>query len=473
MKSVLLVGVGPLPSPERKRIYAPGLRLEAFLKALLRAGVKTYLAEISFAGIDDPFQATSIKGVCEHRHLGSPDDDLTASLNSYIQDIKPDAIVALTDIGALTAAKSSFTGPLHVDYFGHPMAERAQLALAFDNDVALADQWLSVLPVLLRADRFSACSRDQANALAGELGVAGRLNKATCDYRFVEIVPPTLPFDEPLEETNGDYLTEQGIPSDARVVLSTGGFNTWFDEETLFRGVEQAMLQDPRIHFVCTGGAIEGHVTDIYKRFVSRVEASEQRERFHLLGWIKHSDLSNVLLQSYVGVNCDRWTYEGAFGCRNRLYGWLWAGLRVVTTVTSEPTADLVAKSFVEPIPEGNPQALSKAIVAQCSQGRRENLPEFQQQLREHYSGEKFFQELTEWVRDPRPAPDATTKGEENPLRKLQSGFLNHAATAEENQRLRATALELADRLEGSRIIKIYNHLHPELQELIKKLREM
>lgn len=473
MKRVALVGVGPMPAPGRTRLYAPGLRLEAFLGALLRAGVTVHLAEISFAAVDEPFQPRTAPGIEAHIHLGAPGDPLATRLQELFHHWQPDAVVALTDIGALTVTRTSYLGPLHVDYFGHPMAERAQLGAAHDSDASLAAQWLDVLPVLLRADRFSACSNPQRCALLGELGAVGRLNSRTTEYNFVEIVPPTLPFDTPLPQTDPDPLATLAIPSNARIILSTGGFNTWFDADTLFRALEIAMARDPGLYFVCTGGAIDGHVTIVYDRFLRNISESPIRDRCHLLGWVPQETWADLLLSATVAVNSDTRTYEGEFGCRNRLYGWLWAGLRVVSTISSEPTRHLADQKWIRPVPERSPEEMATALLEETARGRRQNIHRVHEKLRRQWGPDNFFQDLAEWVRVPRIAPDREPgQLPTNPLADLHRTFLaSHTSNAATDPR--TTARQLAARLRGSRLYSLYGRLHPETDALLRQLEDL
>ncbi len=474
MSRILLIGVGPLPAPGKRRLYAPGLRLEAFLGALERAGCDVFLGEIFFSGIHDRFEPREEGAVIEHRQLSSDRWELPEQIAAWTEAARPDALVALTDVGALGAVLSGYTGPMHADYFGHPMAERQQLAAVHESNAALHQQWLDVLPVLLRADRFSANSPSQRLALLGELGAAGRINAETCGRELVEIIPPTLPFDQPLAAHNPKYLEEKGVPPGARVVLSTGGYNTWVDEETLFLGVEEAMRRDNRIHFVSTGGAIEGHVEVVYTNFCKRIEQSEFRDRFHLLGWVPQEELFDVMHGADAAVNSDRWSLEGELGCRNRLFGWLWAGLRVVTTVTSDPTKELAEERIVHAISQNDPQALARGLVEESGRGRldEQDLEERQALLRRKWGAENHFTAFTDWARDPKAAPDRQAGRVENPLAAIQRAFLDQAASAEQAAKLRQDALETAERLLGSRAVRMAGRLNPEILSHLRDLRD-
>ncbi|MEO8376967.1 MAG: hypothetical protein ABI579_04785 [Candidatus Sumerlaeota bacterium] len=471
MTRVLLVGVGPMPRPDAMRVYATGLRLETFLKALVHERCEIALAEFSFGGANIEFVPLKSECIQHHVQLPAELDRAIPFLDTLILEFKPDCIVALTDVGALAVCGTNYNGPIHVDYFGHPMAERQQQGAAHRSDAALAEQWFSVLPVLLRADQFSVCSHDQRLALMGELGVAGRLNKETIKHlSFIHIVPPVLPFDRPLVLSKPDLLTDKAIPATARIILCSGGYNTWVDEETLFHGIEHALALDSNLHFVSTGGKIQGHVENIYERFENRVRNSKFADRMHLLGWVREEDFENILMLSHVGVNCDVQSFEGEVGCRNRLYGWLWAGVRVVTTVTSEPTRDLVDQGFATEVPFNDRWSLAKAIVAQAALGRRDDLPEFQDKIATLWGWENFFSWLLKWLEEPRPAPDRKTGKVKNPLADLQRQFLEFATGARTQNESVRDAKDLANRLAGSRAFQLYAAIHPDVRELVEKL---
>jgi len=474
MSRILLVGVGPLPAGDLRRVYAPGLRLEAFLDALLRAGCDVHLGEIHFAGIDDEFRPAKRDGLVAHELLGPGLDAIIAGIDAIAEKSPPDAIVALTDIGCLAASRSKFGGPLHADFFGHPMAERQQQAYIHRSDASLHAQWLDVLPTLLRADRFSACSPSQRLALVGELGAAGRLNSQTCNLELVEVVPPTLPFSEPIVAKHPNYLETKGIPSGARVVFSSGGYNTWLDEETMFRGIEDALQRDTALHFVSTGGAIEGHVEVVYTRFRERVAASPVADRFHLLGWVPHAELLDAMLGAHVGINVDRQTLEGELGCRNRILGWLWTGMRVVSTVSSDATADLVRDGWVNPVTDGDWETLSAALREEAHRLPEADPATRRAALRAAWGPENHFRALAQWARNPTSATDRPPCGiVDNPLANLHRAFLAHAASSADTDAIRQRARAIAARLSGSRALALYAKLHPETAALIDELNRL
>ncbi len=462
MSRVLLAGAGPLPGPDLKKVYAPGLRLDAFRRALMGAGHSVYMAEMYFGGEAPENLPPPPEGLAGHLALPADPAQAAERLTALAEQWQPEAAVALADAPSLAVALSGYGGPLHVDYFGHPMAERQQQAHVHGSDEGLSAQWLHVLPVLLRADRFSAVSASQRLALLGELGAAGRLNRHTCHRGMVDVVPPALPFEESFNLREPGLLSRLGVPEGARTILSTGGFNTWFDEETLFRALELAMERDPAVHFIATGGRIEGHVGVVFDRFRGRVAESHFRERFHLPGWVPHRELEDLMLLCNAAVNCDRWSLEGELGCRNRLLGWLWAGLRVVTTVCSDSTRELVEQGHVRPVADGDAKGLASALLQALEEGRPGESERLRERLRGQWSGGGSFEPLLAWLDNPVPAPDRAEGEVCNPLADAQRRFLRGAEAG-----------ELVDRLLGSRAFGLFARTRPEIHRLMKRLRKL
>ena len=125
-------------------------------------------------------------------------------------------------------------------------------------------------------------------ALIGELGLAGRLNAATDGHELVSVIPCGVEEDDYVHKTR--VFRGIDVDEDAFVVLWSGGFNTWTDIETMFEALIYAMECDPSIHFVATGGQIDGHDEKTYPRFVKMIENSGFKDRFVLKGCVELSD---------------------------------------------------------------------------------------------------------------------------------------------------------------------------------------
>jgi len=458
MTRVLVAGVGPLPQAGLDRVLAPGLRLDTIVRALVADGHEVGIAEALFADTKGAGALAVREGVAYHARI----DDGT--LHEAIAAFAPNAIFALTDGVARDAALVARDYPMWVDWFGHPMAERQMANAVHDNDASLKDAWLHVLPALLRADRFSGCSNAQRLAIVGELGAAGRLNAKTCGTELVHILRPALPFEKEFVRRPEPLLRGKRVPADARIVLFSGGYNTWLDEETLFQAVDAVLARDPRAVYVSTGGAIDGHVTVVFERFRKLVEGSAHRDRYVFLGWVGHEDFEQCTLEADVGVVCDRPTLEGELGCRNRLFGWIWGGMRAVSASLSEnQKTDLEPHGLVRGAPLGNPRELAAAIAEELEAGRpsEAKAAERRATLQRVCSPAACYGPLLEWVRDPVRAPDAR---DANPLKRAQREF------AALNGHRSPEIAELLARMQGSRLVRFWLGRNPRLARLVDQL---
>jgi len=437
--TVIVVGVGPVPAGNPERIYAPGLRLFAFSQTIHRSGFRVLMGEADFnppktdelrIANDELRIANSLQVVVEweRRPLPLNPHEAAKTIAAWIEHEKPIAIVSTTDVMNLASALAVGETPRWMDYFGHPMAERQELAFVHGSDAGLADQWHYVLPALLAGDHFSVCSTPQKYALIGELGAAGRLNRLTSGSELITIVPPGVVHHEP-EPDGRVAFRDTKVPQDAFCLLFTGGYNTWVDEQTFFKGIELAITQESKagtgrqIHFISTGGEIKGHNEVTFERFRARVSASPFAGRFHFFGWVPLDALPNFYSEADAAINCDRFTYEGLLGTRNRILSWANFGIPVITTPLCELSCDLISRGFASGFPVGDANALCDCILKMAkNQGYyKEKAVSAKGHILEEYRNEKFLKPLIDWLDRPRISPDrlrpsATGGKKYNPL---------------------------------------------------------
>jgi len=422
--TVIVVGVGPVPAGNPERIYAPGLRLFAFSQTIHRSGFRVLMGEADF----NPPKADELRITnCKLRIANSPqvlvewerrplplDPHVAAkTIAAWISQEKPIAIVSTTDVMNLASALAGGDTPRWMDYFGHPMAERQELAFVHGSDAGLADQWHYILPALLAGDHFSVCSTPQKYALIGELGAAGRLNRLTSGSDLVTVVPPGVVHHEPEPDGRVAFRGSK-VPQDAFCLLFTGGYNTWVDEQTLFKGIELAITQEGKagtgrqIHFISTGGEIKGHNEVTFERFRAHVNASPFAERFHFFGWVPLDTLPNFYSEADAAINCDRFTYEGLLGTRNRILSWANFGIPIITTPLCELSCDLISRGFAVGFPVGDADALCDCIlkVAKNRGYYKEKAVSARGYILEEYRYEKFLKPLIDWLDRPRISPD-------------------------------------------------------------------
>lgn len=406
-QKVLIAGVGPIPPHRPDRLYATGLRLWGFATEVARAGFEVVLGEAMFSGEDGAGAAPPpLPDGMQWRPLSLAPEQAAQEISRIVRDEGVACAVASTDVMAAALVRARPAAPVWVDFNGHPMTERQMLAHVHSSDGGLLDQWAMILPALLGADRFSVACDAQKHALLGELGACGRLNRWTVGGGLVSTIHPALAVTEfPARQ---GAIRETIAPENAFVVLHSGGYNTWMDEETLFRGLERAMEREPRLRFVSLGGAIRGHNEATFERFRARVERSPHRERFHFPGWVASEEVGSFYAEADAAINLDLDCYEGVFGWRNRVLEWAAAGVPVLTTPLSEISRDLIGRGMAREVGFGDAEGLADRLVEMAAnpEPSREAARLAREYVREHYNYTRALAPLLAWLENPEPAPD-------------------------------------------------------------------
>lgn len=411
---ILVTGVGPIPPDRPPKLHAPGLRLWGFADAIEAAGYEVILCEAMFAGqeglIEEHQDGRGFKQFEDRRikqYILPLDPEAAARrLSEIAAEHRPAASVSLTDVMNCAVALAKLPCPTWFDYYGHPMAERQMLAQIHGSDDGLMAQWMMILPSLLGGDRFSVCCPMEKGAILGELGACGRLNQNTGGQDIIEIVRPWfVPTD--LEGKPG-AIRGKLCDEDSVVVLAAGGFNTWFDEATLFRGMEFAMKRSERVHFVSVGGAIKGHNERTFDEFMRRVEGSRFRDRYHFVGWVPHETVPDYYRESDMAVNVDLFSYEGLVGTRTRILEWAAAGIPILTTCLSEITEDLAEKNLIYDFGYGEWGTLGEHILAIGAErtSARAVARATRDYVENNYSLTGVTEPLIQWLESPEPARD-------------------------------------------------------------------
>lgn len=463
---MLVAGVGPVPPEAGDRLFAPGIRVWGIARELALAGHAVRLATVQFSGapidrmrVSDLNVANGSVELSNAEEVKAPGGDLAKALEAQISAFRLAALVGCTDLINRELARVQTELPLWCDYFGDPMAERQMLAQLHQSDAALADQWRTLAPALVRGDRFSGCSRYQAGAIHGELAAVGRLNSHTACETLVSVIPPWIEPIAPSDEA-GPFLRGPVVPDDAVIAIHTGGFNTWVDVETLFAALELAMARHPQLHYATTGGIIPGHNEHSFGKFQELARGSAHARRYHFLGWLPLGRVPRVIAEADFGLNVDRVCAEGWLGTRNRPMDWLLAGKPVVSTIGCELVEELADKGYVIGARQGDPADIADAIdrfmsdrhhaVAAAASGR--------DYLLEHHAPARCLRPLLDWARDPNPASDLRLwrAGQATPpelWRRACAGAIEAAEIErerEESARLRARM----NAMEGSRLVR-------------------
>lgn len=411
MTRLLILGAAPLPFESLARQYAANLRTWHLTRPLLTAGHQVRLIACRLPNTygdqnqRDPV-IRSLEGGMEYFSLTEEVFESVESLQEMTDEFCPDALIGINTYPASRAARITTDKPMWCDLNGWVMAEGQSKAFVYDDNRYLSHFWKMERSVLERADAISTVSRPQRFAVIGELAALGRLNKETTGYPFVHWIPNAL--SETEYRHDHEVFRGRVVPRDAFVVLWVGGYNTWTDVDTLFHGLERAMSEFEDLHFVSTGGAIEGHDDLTFQRFRDRIEASAWRERFHLMGWVPTEQVPSFYFESDLGINIDGQNYETVFGARNRLNDMLKCGLPILTTRGTEISEILAEHRLCLECAIGDSQALGAqlAVAASNRQELREMGDRARQYAEENFSYRRTTEPLLNWARQPERAPD-------------------------------------------------------------------
>lgn len=413
MKRILLIGNSPLPEENTASRPAAGLRTWQFLKGLERPA----RFQIKLVTIDMPECRGEAVGYDQAtgNMFSKNDPDLSQKIQAIHDEFHPDVIISVNTYPSYIAAGLKSLAPLWADLNGWIMAEAQAQAFKMDSNDYLGHYFAMEKRIVEAADKLSAVSRAEAGALLGELATFGRLNKESFGYKFVEHVPNgTEWFDSERKESELRLAAIENLPKEAFVLLWVGGYNTWVDEFTLYKGVSEAMSKCPNLYFVSTGGEIAGLDGQTFAKFKKMIDESAWKERFVFLGWVETGAMPLVYARAQAGINVDRRCVETFTGARNRINEMMKFGLPVITTRGSEIAEEVGRVGAGLCVKSGDHEGLAGAIVAVYGEWRGgHETAEFKSYSRrgvEYIENECNYsvtlKPLLEWLENPRPAPD-------------------------------------------------------------------
>ncbi len=392
MARVLLVGLGPLPSPSAPRVSFPHLRVDGIRRLLLEAGHEVHTVLL---GDGRPREQVSV--------VDPTSPSLALALGEVQASFRPTQVISAGPFlpARVAALAASERLPLLVDVPGDPFAE-AQAKDAQDPSARATLETVALWrPVLARADAFLAISTAQSMALHGQLGLMGRLASAPLTHTWVRVAPVSYDFGAlPGAEARGK---EPGAP--LRVLLA-GGFNTWLDDESLLEGLHQAMGKLPQMEVRVTGGGIAGHHSATFERFKAGAMGGPFPERFLFHGWVPHAALPALTQECHVGVWMDRPGLEATLGSRTRALFYTHQGLAVACTPRCEMSRELATMGLVTPLKRGRPDELAKVLVRMGQRGvGAERIQKTQDFLHRRYRSERALASVLDWVANARRLP--------------------------------------------------------------------
>lgn len=415
MTRILMAGLCPLPFENTEKSFGPGIRTWQMAASLAAAGHAVKLLALRIPGTYRPEeigesghevrQGVTIERLEEGRFFEP------ATFAAALAE-GPDAVVGATLYGSYVLARHAPQCPFWADQFGHVMAEAQAKALLEKANWPIAHFFGLLTPILRHADHLSVVSERQRWAAVGELGMAGRLGYENCGHELVSVQPcaliPRAPLAKPA--AGAGLLRGKLFPADAFAVFWSGGYNVWSDVDTLFAALEKVMAEEPRLHYVSTGGEIGGHDEKTYRRFVLAVEGSPHRERYHLLGWVEADLVPRYQAEMNLGILTEIPIYEGQLGHKNRVVQWMGGRLPVLYNRVGD-LGDLLARNggLGLTFPAGDAPALAERLA--WALHHPAELAELAERAHaytlEHLTFEATTRELVAWAAAPRHAPDA------------------------------------------------------------------
>jgi len=409
IRRVVIIGISPLPFENLKKNYAPGKRTWDFALAAKEANCQVIV--IGYR-IPDTYEK-KIPDVYLQKHENIDCYSVIGEifenphwLKTKISEFTPDCVVGVTTYPSSIVTNLNLELPFWADLFGSVMAEAQIKSYVFNDDFYLSHFFSMESKILGSADVFSTVSEAQGFSLIGELGIWGRLNKKTMGYRFVRVIPNTAEIKDFHHKKN--VIRGKLAKNDDFVILYSGGYNTWTDVDTLFKGLELAMSKNPKLVFVSTGGQITGHDEFTYQHFQDLINSSKFQKRFHLCGWVPQEDLPNYYLESDLAVNSDKYCYEAILGSRTRILDWINASLVFISTPLSEDTRYLISNDLAFEFEPGNSEQLASELVSISNNPEKltKIKTRLQKILKEEFTSEFTFRDFKKWLKNPTHAPD-------------------------------------------------------------------
>jgi glycosyltransferase involved in cell wall biosynthesis len=302
--------------------------------------------------------------------------------------------------------------PMHLEQ----LEQARQLPVA-EWKAAVGDATDVLNEQLMRADFFMCASERQRLFYLGQLAALGRVNPDTYEgspdlARLLAVVPFGLSSSAPQHANDVLKNVVDGISSDDKVLLWSGGLYNWFDPHTLIRAVAKVAITRPtvRLFFQGTKHPNPG-VPEMSIVATSRDLASElgvlDKSIFFNDSWVENDQRQNYLLEADAGVSTHFNHIETTFSFRTRILDYLWAELPMVVT-EGDVFAELVEREKLgEVVPAGDVDALANALDRVLFDepfiaAARDNI----RRVREQFYWEAVLQPLVEFVSNPSPAGD-------------------------------------------------------------------
>lgn len=388
MRRVLLLGSGPAPGAGAVADFA-ALRAWAFARALRGAGHAVRVVWITAAG-------EAGAGAAGDDAVLTPAEALAAGPVEALGASAEVVVSAGPHLPGRVAARVAGARPWFADVPGDPFAEAQALASRGAlSPEGWADAVRAARAVLARADRLSAISAPQADALRGQLLAAGRAREGPAP---VCCVPNVYAFPQPAAAPR---VRAPGAPLR---VLVAGTPNAWLDGDALAAGLDAALRARAGLSVLVTGAPRAGQPAGAYTP-LARLAAAWPG-RVEAPGWLASEDFAAAVAGCGVLAWMDRPGDEPHLGCRTRALFGAWSGLALVGTPRSAVPAALAAAGALGAVPVGGSGPLADALVAAFDAGDDgTRCARAQAWLAAHHAPSQALAPLLDFVRSPARHP--------------------------------------------------------------------
>jgi glycosyltransferase involved in cell wall biosynthesis len=410
LKKILIIAYPPPPLTDRSKIEAAHYRAWQFILPIIEEGHKVHLCtpQINVGSSNDSLpevwrENLTISILPIHKL------NWINKLQQIHDSLNPDCIIAVNFDCCLYTTKLKTQKPIWMDIYGDYLTIMQSSCNSAGSNRGMNTSISHMRDVLKKGDIFSVCGSPQSYALVGELAMAGRLMRQTFGYEFTRVILPGSP-----PVSIGTHRANEPAPSALNLaahdfpVLWSGGYNTWTDIDTLFRGLEWAMEHEPKVQFISLGASTYNSPDNNYFKLLNLIKSSPHSQRYHMLGWQPWEEIGKYYRISKVGLNIDALHYETILGTRTRLVEMIAAGLPIISSVGTELSHLLYKYGAAITFEIKDWKTLGEGIVSLVKE------PDKQKEMAERaldcassqFSFSNTTTPLLEWVNNPHRAPD-------------------------------------------------------------------
>jgi GT2 family glycosyltransferase/glycosyltransferase involved in cell wall biosynthesis len=392
--------------PIGRKVAGPAIRAWNMALTLSRGNSVRLLSLAGVSEVTAPFDLVEVR----------PGDEKGFAVHEQWADVIVFQGLAMALFEGLRDSKKIIVADIYDPMHLEQLEQARQLPVA-EWKAAVGDATDVLNEQLMRADFFMCASERQRLFYLGQLAALGRVNPDTSEgspdlARLLAVVPFGLSSSAPQHANDVLKNVVDGISSDDKVLLWSGGLYNWFDPHTLIRAVAKVAITRPtvRLFFQGTKHPNPG-VPEMSIVATSRDLASElgvlDKSIFFNDSWVENDQRQNYLLEADAGVSTHFNHIETTFSFRTRILDYLWAELPMVVT-EGDVFAELVEREKLgEVVPAGDVDALANALDRVLFDEpfiavARDNI----RRVRERFYWEAVLQPLVEFVSNPSPAGD-------------------------------------------------------------------